>query len=244
MAGDRIRLRYKKIGKAGYISHLDMMAVIRRALLRAGLELEYSEGFNPHPYISVAIPAPVGVESECELADVDLAVNVQASLIPGMLAPVLPEGVEALEAYAPGRKFGEIAWMRLRGRLLYDREAPYGAEQRLTERIAAGGLIAGKKTKRGEERIDVAPFLRDVTFHAGGKADMIAGTGSNAGGIVSAPSNDYAEVEIQATVSAQNPSVSPSLLVGALSSGDVSLKPVFSKFTRTEFFDREFSPFR
>ena len=45
---DKMRLRFEKTGRAIYISHLDMMRTMQRVFARAGLELKYSEGFNPH----------------------------------------------------------------------------------------------------------------------------------------------------------------------------------------------------
>ena len=64
---DKLRLRFEKTGRAIYISHLDLMATMQRAFSRAGLELKYSEGFNPHPLISVLLPLSVGTASVCEL---------------------------------------------------------------------------------------------------------------------------------------------------------------------------------
>ena len=54
---DKLRLRFEKTGRAVYISHLDLMATMQRAFARAGLELKYSEGFNPHPLISILLRA-------------------------------------------------------------------------------------------------------------------------------------------------------------------------------------------
>ena len=59
---DKMRLRFEKTGRAIYISHLDMMRTMQRVFARAGLELKYSEGFNPHPQISIALPLSVGTE--------------------------------------------------------------------------------------------------------------------------------------------------------------------------------------
>ena len=47
-----IRIRFSKTGQAKYISHLDINRVFSRAFLRTGLNLWYTEGFNPHPYMS------------------------------------------------------------------------------------------------------------------------------------------------------------------------------------------------
>ena len=66
---DKLRLRFEKAGKAIYISHLDLMRVVQRVFLRAGVPLRYSEGFNPHPLISICLPLSVGTESFCELMD-------------------------------------------------------------------------------------------------------------------------------------------------------------------------------
>ena len=66
---DKYRMRFSKTGRAVYISHLDLMRTITRAFLRAECRLKYSEGFNPHPNISIALPLSVGCESVCEIMD-------------------------------------------------------------------------------------------------------------------------------------------------------------------------------
>ena len=69
---DKLRLRFKKTGRAIYISHLDLMSTIQRAFSRAELPLKYSEGFNPRPQISIALPLSVGTGSLCEILDFKL----------------------------------------------------------------------------------------------------------------------------------------------------------------------------
>ena len=66
---DKYRMLFAKTGRAVYISHLDLMRTITRAFLRAECRLKYSEGFNPHPNISIALPLSVGCESVCEIMD-------------------------------------------------------------------------------------------------------------------------------------------------------------------------------
>ena len=70
---DKLRLRFTKTGRAVYISHLDLMHTMQRAFSRAGYELKYSEGFNPHPQISIALPLSVGAASLCEIMDFRLS---------------------------------------------------------------------------------------------------------------------------------------------------------------------------
>ena len=53
---DKLRMRFEKTGRAIYISHLDLMHTLQRAFSRAGFRIKYSEGYNPHPVISIALP--------------------------------------------------------------------------------------------------------------------------------------------------------------------------------------------
>jgi radical SAM-linked protein len=63
-----------KKGRAKYTSHLDMQRCMMRAVRRARIELWYTEGFNPHPYVTFALPLPLGVESDGEPVDMCKAV--------------------------------------------------------------------------------------------------------------------------------------------------------------------------
>ena len=66
------RALFEKVGNARYISHLDLMRVFQRAFKRAGLPLTHTQGFNPRPSVSIALPLSLGVESRCELLDFEL----------------------------------------------------------------------------------------------------------------------------------------------------------------------------
>ncbi|MDP6647560.1 MAG: TIGR03936 family radical SAM-associated protein [Dehalococcoidales bacterium] len=66
----RLRVRFGRGPEVKFISHLDIMRFWERAFRRAQIPLAYSEGFSPHPQISLATPLPVGVTSEAELMDV------------------------------------------------------------------------------------------------------------------------------------------------------------------------------
>ena len=66
------RALFQKTGNAVYTSHLDLMRVFQRAFKRAGLSLTHSQGFNPRPSVSIALPLSLGVSSRCELLDFDL----------------------------------------------------------------------------------------------------------------------------------------------------------------------------
>ena len=82
---DKLRLRFEKTGRAIYISHLDLMATMQRAFSRAGFRLQYSEGFNPHPLISILLPLSVGTASVCELMDFRLCEEADLRTLPERL---------------------------------------------------------------------------------------------------------------------------------------------------------------
>ncbi|MBE7028439.1 MAG: DUF2344 domain-containing protein [Ruminococcaceae bacterium] len=64
------RIKFSKMGMAKYISHLDLLRCFTRSIMRSGLPVEYSQGFNPHQKMTFALPLPVGVTSECEYVDI------------------------------------------------------------------------------------------------------------------------------------------------------------------------------
>ena len=72
------------------------MRVVQRIFLRAGMPLKYSEGFNPHPLISICLPLSVGMASVCELMDFRVTRDVDLAALPETLNAVSPEGVRFL----------------------------------------------------------------------------------------------------------------------------------------------------
>jgi radical SAM-linked protein len=81
-----------------YISHLDLLRAWERALRRARVPLAYSQGFNPHPRIVIAMPLPVGCTAESEAIDVYLEEPITAGALLEALAPVMPPGLRAQSA--------------------------------------------------------------------------------------------------------------------------------------------------
>ena len=121
---DKLRLRFEKTGRAIYISHLDLMAVMQRGFARADLPLKFSEGFNPHPQISILLPLSVGTASVCELMDFRLREERELNTLPERLTAVLPDGIKALEAYEAERKSAQLKWLEIEGFFEYDSVKP------------------------------------------------------------------------------------------------------------------------
>ena len=99
------RALFEKTGMAAYISHLDLMRLFQRAFKRAGLPLTHTQGYNPRPSVSIALPLSLGVESVCELLDFDLETDgVSCEEIRDRLNQCLTEGVRVLDVYDNGAK--------------------------------------------------------------------------------------------------------------------------------------------
>jgi len=95
----RLRIRFCRGQEVKFISHLDIMRLWQRALHRAGVSLAYSEGFSPHPRISLAVPLPVGVTSEAELMDIVCTKWVSPHWFTAAVSQQLPPGIEILQVY-------------------------------------------------------------------------------------------------------------------------------------------------
>jgi radical SAM-linked protein len=98
----RLRIKFYKGQETKYISHLDLMRLWERALHRAGMQLAYSEGFSPHPRISLAAPLALGVTSRAELMDIVLVKVSSPHFFTAVVNSKLPAGVGILQAHNIG----------------------------------------------------------------------------------------------------------------------------------------------
>lgn len=95
----RLRIRFSRGHEVKFISHLDIIRLWQRAFHRAEIALAYSEGFTPHPRISLAAPLSIGVTSEAELMDVYFARWVSPHFLTTSLNQQLPRGIEIIQVY-------------------------------------------------------------------------------------------------------------------------------------------------
>ena len=213
---DKLRLRFEKTGRAVYISHLDLMRTMQRVFLRAGVPLKYSEGFNPHAEISIALPLSVGAESVCEILDFRVKEDIALEGLAEKLTAAMPEGIRATAVYEAERKSKEIKWLRINGRFEYDSRDLAEMASALTQFYAEDSIVIRKKTKRGEGETDIRPAIREIAFSVG-----------------------EGQVDVRAVISAQEPTLNPELLVDALRQKAPELTPDFAAFRRLEILDAE-----
>ncbi|MBA7714869.1 hypothetical protein ES703_123901 [subsurface metagenome] len=95
----RLRIRFCRGQEVKFISHLDILRLWQRALHRAGISVAYSEGFSPHPRISLAAPLPIGVTSQAELMGILCTKWVSPHFFTATVSQQLPPGIEILQVY-------------------------------------------------------------------------------------------------------------------------------------------------
>jgi hypothetical protein len=87
----RVRIFFSKGGRALFVPHIDLPVLFARAARRAGLGMEYTQGFSPHPKTEFGPPLPVGVEGVDEPAEFWPLEWHDNSL--GRWAGVMPDGI-------------------------------------------------------------------------------------------------------------------------------------------------------
>ncbi len=219
----RDRLLFVKEGRAKYISHLDLMRTFQRAFLRADIPIKHTEGFNPHPFISIALPLSLGFSSQCELLEFGLLPGTEYADVPARLNAALPEGVEVLNCYSAQRPIQEIAWIRyeLQGECAGDARELERAWSALLGRESWVVEKKSKKAKSGVTTVDIAKLVKSFNF------TNVAPT----------------EFRMEALLAAQNPGLNPSVMVSALSDACPETRPELVRYRRLELLDGAGKPF-
>ena len=217
------RLLFEKTGSAVWMSHLDLMRLFQRAFKRADLPLKHTQGFNPRPSVSIALPLSVGVESVCELLDFDLdGVSVPCDEITERLNRSLVDGVVVYKTYEDGRKLRDLALLDCKVALEYDRGVPAEALTSIQALFASDSVMVTKKTKNGIQEQDIIPMIRNIRI----------------------VQTDQNTLEMYARICCQNPTLNPAQLVAAIDRYLPEMVPDFTKCKRFEIMDAQEEIFR
>ena len=217
------RLLFTKTGESVWMSHLDLMRLFQRAFKRAGLHLTHTQGYNPRPSVSIALPLSVGVESVCELLDFELEGDeLTCKEITERLNHVLVEGVKVLRTYPNGMKLKNLSLLRSTITMEYDAGVPTGAEDALRNLFSRETLPVEKKGKNGPVEQDIIPMIRTLQI----------------------TQDDAQTIRMDVLACCQNPSLNPMQLVAAISHYTPELAPDFAKCRREEIYESEEKIFR
>lgn len=217
------RLLFSKTGRAKYISHLDLMRTFQRAFQRADLTIKHTEGFNPHPFISILLPLSTGYSSQCEILEFRLLDDAAPETVPERLNRVLPEGIHVEKCYEEGRKAKELVYVDYRLTMEYENGIPDGAAAAWNELLGRDSLEVVKKSKKaksGETIVDIAKLVKSfyVTVENGA-------------------------LVLNARISAQNPGLKPQLLLAAFQRDHAAMEPEYVQYHRVAVLDAQEEPF-
>ena len=161
----KARMKFAKEGRARYISHLDLMHTMQRAMARCEMPLWFTEGFNQHAYVSVALPLSTGFSGEWELLDFNLlSESVPVNAVEAM-NDVFPEGLRALEIYPlsdGGMPVRDIAWSKYRVTWSFPEGVPDGLTAAVKELFSRDSVEILKRSKRGEKLVNMKTLIHSL----------------------------------------------------------------------------------
>lgn len=103
-----VRVFFEKKGESRFISHLDLNRAVSRILVRSGLPVVYSQGFNPHIKVVFALPLSIYQESDYEIFDFKLTRDVPDEEVSKALAASMPETLRFISCSEPEKKLSEV----------------------------------------------------------------------------------------------------------------------------------------
>jgi radical SAM family uncharacterized protein/radical SAM-linked protein len=169
-ATQKIRFEFQKVGELRFLSHLELMRALSRALRRAGIPLAFTQGFNPQPRLSLAQALAVGIEGRRELGEVELVQRMEPEELLTAWNRQLPPELKILRSWEVPLN-GPSLSAGVRGAVYHIQLAPNGWDPTIltalgtTESCAAflaQESIPVEVTKKGQAvALDARPFLQE-----------------------------------------------------------------------------------
>ncbi|MFH1371911.1 MAG: TIGR03936 family radical SAM-associated protein [Planctomycetota bacterium] len=164
-------IRFRVGGNLRYLSHAETMRVFQRACVRARIKVAYSQGFNPHPRMSLVLPRSVGVESDDEMLCLRLEED-GAGFDADALKNEVPDGIEIFSVTMSGSK--NVPGPSSARYLIKTREehADERMKERIEELLAGDKIVVERRSGEGSrvKLVDVRPFLESINMET---ADII-----------------------------------------------------------------------
>lgn len=151
MLSEKVRIKFSKVGSLQFISHLDLNRTMKTVMIRAGIPIKYSEGFNPHPKMVFALPLSVGNESVTEYLDFRITSPMSERELIDRLNNAFPPEMRVLKAYVPQSRFTDIAYAEY----VFENDCDFDASA-----LDSESIIIMKRTKSGEKETDIKPLIR------------------------------------------------------------------------------------
>lgn len=160
----KIIIKYSRDGAAKYISHLDMQRTFGRAIRRAQLPAEYSQGFNPHIVMSFASPLSVGYATKGDYLELNLESRVDACRVKDALNAVMPRDIRILDVHEAGIHAKKLMAQNYSARYLiyfhFENEEEYDKIITAARKLMASETYMATD-RRGRE-LDIRPLILEM----------------------------------------------------------------------------------
>lgn len=163
-----VRIKFTKTGSQRYISHLDLQRTFTRALIRSGIPVWYTKGFNPHSKLVFSTPLPIGCESICDYVDIRVDREVTNAEIKEALSRQFTEEMLILDVYEPQTKFQDIVYINYKAEIT-TKKASDELCLEIASALKTSPFMITKKSKSGDKEVDLISFLPFVTVKHNGR---------------------------------------------------------------------------
>ena len=164
----KIRMKFKKTGALRFIGHLDVMRYFQKVMRRAGIPIAFTGGYSPHMIMSFASPLGIGLTSEGEYVDIELAKPISgAEAIRRMNAVCVPEiEVISFREISSEKKMTAMAIVAGADYLVRVKNGSYpeGTEKQLEAFYAQDEITVMKQTKRSEKLVNIKPLIYHLSM--------------------------------------------------------------------------------
>ena len=164
-----VRVKFKKTGNLQYVSHLDLVRTMHKIIVRAGLPLWYTEGFNPKPKMVFAAPLSIGTESMTEFVDIRLTEKMDTKELLSGLNKNMTEEMQAISAYYPTTKLTELKWMSYTI-LIKTNGVCEELIKKCETALVEDKIEIEKRSKSGDNvKVDIRPLIKSASVSAEGE---------------------------------------------------------------------------
>ncbi|MBS7297908.1 MAG: TIGR03936 family radical SAM-associated protein [Eubacteriales bacterium] len=154
-------IKYSRGDRVKYISHLDFVRMFHRAVRRSGLDFMFSQGFNPHPIMTVAVPLSVGVTADGEYMNVGFETTLNENELMSILNGVLPSGFDVKTVKKTEGKEYDFNLIE-RAEYILDIECDNPNSIDVDSLMSNTEISVLKKTKSGEKETDIKPLIHSL----------------------------------------------------------------------------------
>lgn len=154
-----IRVKYEKVGRARFTSHLDVVRLMMRTFRRANLDVMQTQGFSPRPHMVFALPLPIFFESDYEIMDIKLNDEPKLDDVKELLNDNLPEGIKVLDVTIPQMQLKEASFAEYNCLLEFDNKTSKELEETINSILEKETVTIEKRSKKGPVQLDVKEYL-------------------------------------------------------------------------------------